>query len=49
MTDTPPPLQPHEPNMMQQLTAVEAKEKAQRTVGTFQYAGPWWPWMGPAR
>jgi hypothetical protein len=49
MTDTQPPLQEHEPNLVQQLMAVEAQEKAQRLANTFQYAGPLWPWMGPAR
>ena len=50
MTDTPirGPLQPHEPSLMQRLTADEAKERAQRNTGTYRYTGPKFTWMGPA-
>jgi hypothetical protein len=50
VTDIPTrgPLQPHDPNLMQRILAEEAKEKAQRFVGTYRYAGPKFTWMGPA-
>lgn len=47
MTDTPTrgPLQPHNPNLMQKLTAEQAKERAARTAGVFEYDGPRWVWL----
>ncbi len=48
MPDTPAGAhQPHNPTLIQRLTAQEAKEKAQRMAGVYRYGGPFFTWMGP--